>query len=559
MAFRITSRYEDLIDEPIENIDVILSVIPTVALLFNIAAINARIDSKISEEENLTFFFRRIQHKYYPVKKKIDKFYSKNHGPISIFSKLHLCRLAMVALKSPNLEIRDTTPDEDWQIFRAYMALINEYNDSQEVVFQQDFNSELDTFNNLTWPTIAEQYQFLNDRNTIFDVIRTIALVDELIENDYESELKKYSTEIGMPVLDMISNIFGMSNHQQMLNYDGWKTPSYFIHLNNSNTEVFKSLTLDIESISKEKNYDDNFLALKKYPLLSYKDDILVIINRSYLKNKIYNGFLFDFYVKSGIKKKVKGFDDFKSFIGKEVAEKRLLIPLIKTIFPKDHNIKIFSEKDSHPDCYLRIHNRIFLIEFKDYMMSSRVINSLDVDTFKEEVDKKFIENKKGKPKGVTQLANQINFISENQYEFDEIYTNGFDKSKLEIYPIIVYTDYQYSIPGINNYLTKKFKSLLNQDLGFKAVYPSTMININFLFNYANYISANRLDNLIKSYYKKKKTREVKLAKDETPDNWVLANLSFDDIGVKIDKNKKVKTNILDKFRKNIDLKNVIK
>ena len=181
MAFRLTPRYEDLIDEPIVGIETIISKIPTTVLLFTVAAMNERIENEISEKENISFFFRRIPQHFKPVKGKIEKFYSKNHGPISIFSKLHLCRLAIESLRNPNLEVRDSTPHEDWQIFRAYMILVNQYNDSQEVVLQQEFNIDLDTFNNLTWPTIAEQYQFLNTRNPIFDIIRTISLIDELL------------------------------------------------------------------------------------------------------------------------------------------------------------------------------------------------------------------------------------------------------------------------------------------------------------------------------------------------------------------------------------------
>ena len=557
MAFRITPRYEDIIDEPIESIETILSEIPTTVLLFNVAAMNARMNTNFDEKENIRFYFRRLPKQLELTAKKIEVFYSKNHGPISIFSEIHLCRLAIAALKSPNLEIRDSTPDEDWQIFRAYMILINEYNDEQEVVLQQEFNLELDTFNNLTWPTIAEQYQFQNNRSTIIDVIRTIALIDDLLEDGHSEEIKKYSKNVGMPILDFISNILGISNHQQMLDYQGWKTPSFFVRLNNSTTELFKELTMNLETINKEPNFDANYLGLKKYPLLSYNNDILVIINRQFLRNKIYNGFIFDFYSKSGIKKRFKGFDDFKSYIGKEVAEKRLFKSLISTLFPKKHQITVFSEKDSHPDCYLRIHNRIFLIEFKDYMMSTRVINSLDVNTFKQEVDIKFVENKKGKPKGVTQLANQINYLSNEEYEFDKIYSKKLQKCKIEIYPIIVYTDYQYSIPGINNYLSNVFKQNINDDLGFKSVQLPTMININFLFKNSNYISSNRIDNLIKSYYKKKGVAEKRLSNQPTPDNWVQANLSFDDIGVNIDYKKKIANSILDNYIKDMNFKNV--
>lgn len=561
MAFQLTPRHEDLINEPIEKLEDLLNKIPTNALLVTVAAMNARIDSKISDQDNLKFFFRRIPEKYPSIILNINKFIKKGGAQISIFSKLHLCKLAIFALKSPNKDLRDTTPTEDWLLFKAYLIIIGQHNDYQEDTLKTKPSSTLNFFNNLTWPLIAEQYQFLggqSNRSELFDMIRTITLVDYLIENNFHDELKNYSQTVGMPILDMISNIFGMANQKQLLEYGGWKTPSFFIKLNNATNDIFRSLILDIENVNKEKNYEDNYLGLKKYPLLGHKEDTLIIINRQFLQNRIYNGFIFDFYIKSGIKKSYKEFDIFKSIIGKEVSERRLFKPLIESIFSKNHHIKEFSEKDSHPDCYLRIHNRIFLIEFKDYMMPTRVISSFDSTLFKGEIDKKFVMNERKEAKGVSQLAIQINALEETEFDFDKVYTYGINRQQLEIYPIIIYTDYQYSIPGINNYLTNVFRSKTREETQFKKIYDPTLININFLFKYSNYIAGNRLDVLIKSYINKKNKNERDLEKYPTPNKWIEANLSFDDIGVPVDLKLRSGVNILHKFLKNIDLKNVI-
>jgi len=555
---RLIPRYSDLINDPPEDASQILKKIPTKTVLFTIAVMNARIDNKYSPPENITFYFRRNRSRFDEIEINIEKFHQTHQIPFSFFSKMHLCRLGIEALKTPNLEIRDTTPEEDYHIFRAYLILVEEYNDEQELVLKQPFNPKLNGFNNLTWPIIAEQYQFVKNRSQLLDIIKTIALIDVLIDLGYSEEVKQYSQLINIPVLDMASNIFSISNKQEILEIDGWETPSFFVQISDGKLNLFESLILDIEIAKEERNFDNNFLVLKKYPLLDHNDDTLVLIDRQFLQNKIYNGFLFDFFLKSGIKSKLRSFDNFKSIIGKDVIERKLFKPLIESIFPKRHQIKIFSEEDSHPDCYLRIHNRVFLIEFKDYMMSSRVINSYDIQTFKDEIDIKFIQNEKGKPKGVTQLANQVKTLSKAEYDFDKIYSNGISKNKLEVYPIIVYTDYQYSIPGINDYLKEKFRENIPDSENFKKVFDPVMINANFMFRYANYISKNRLDNLIKSYFKKKVQLEKKMEKEPKPGNWVNANSSFDDIGVTIDFSKKGGINILEKFLKNIDLKNVL-
>lgn len=558
MGFLLIPRYEDLIDEPIVELNEILLKIPTKALLTCIAVLNARIDAKVPDIDTIKFFFYRIPLKLREVLPKIIRFYRSENRKFSVFSKIHLCRLAIASVANPNLSEEDTTPEEDWLIFKAYLLLINQYNEDQENILNRDFNNQLDPFNNLAWPSITDQYQFQSPKMDLFDMMRTLTLVDGLLEMNYEQELKKYSTQIGLPILDYIVNLFNIINDKNYIKLGERETPSFFFKIDEKYSYIFSDLVIDIEKIANEEGFNDNYLALKKYPLLSLDNGNYIILNRDFLRNKIYNGLLFDFYNRSGIKSAYKIFADFKSKIGKEIAEKRLFKSLLTSIYSNTHHICIFSENDSHPDCYLRDNHRIFLIEFKDYMMSSKVIQSFDADKFKNEIDLKFVQNEKGRPKGVSQLANQVKSLWENEYEFDPIYTRGFKKSKIEIYPLVIYTDYQYSIPGINKYLSEIFLNLIDSEIKFKNVYEPVLININFLFLYSQYIPKNRLDNLIKAYLNKKKIKEKELHKQPTPDKWFHANLSFDDIGISIDKTKKSKIDFLETYRKNLGLNNLI-
>lgn len=557
MRIKLIPKYDEILDEPIGNLGVLTSQIPTTALLFIVAAMNARIDENKSDLENLGFMLRRNPEKLYLVKRNIYSSYISKGADIAIFSKLNLCRLAMLAIDHQNTASRDTTPSEDWSIFKIYLALLDEYSKEQDVVLKSEADEELGVFNNVTWPIIADQNQFISSDTRIFDTVKSIILIDELIERKHEKYIECYSKKVGVPIIDYIHNIFNIS--QNKFDFDIGNnviTPSFFIKTEKGSASYLNTLMLNLDTIKSEPNYNINFLAIKKYPLVKHDKNTFAIIDRQFLENKIYNGFLFDFYNQSGINEVYNGFDNFKSVIGKHVSEERLFQTLIRTVFPKKHHHKYFSEKQGHPDCYLRINNRIYLFEFKDYMMSSRLIAYRDSSKFKKEIDKKFVGS--DKPKGVTQLANQINELANSEYSFDPITKYGIRKSKIEIYPIIVYTDYSYALPGINEYLTGVFEDIIVDDLPFKYVCKPTMINANYLFKYAPFIAKNRFDKILKQYYKRLKEHQVHLEKRPHPNNLVGRKLAFDDINIELDSQKYDNINYINFFFEKMAVKNLL-
>lgn len=557
MQFRFTPTYSDIIDGNPENLKDLLSKIPTKALLFTIAGISSLIDANYTQIEIIRFFFRRDFQKLDDLVPKFRKYYSSNLSQLSIFHKFYLNRLAIAGLSNPNNRNEDTTPEEDWFIFKAYIIVVSEYLIKQKEIYETESSKEVEAFNKLTWPVMAEQYQFREQEYDYFDMIRTITLVDELVKRGFDNELKKFSQLIGCPVLDYIYNIDGIIHHQEELEINGWKIPSFFIKVDKKNAFLFNGLALDIQKITEEMNFDDNYLALKKFPLLKHGDDVFVVLNRDFLASKIYNGFVFDFYQRSGIKSVYKDFAEFKSFIGKEISEERLFKSMLKSIYTKKHNVLIFSKDDSHPDCYLRIGHRIFLIEFKDYLMASKTMTSYNAEIFQKKLNLQFIENDKKNPKGVSQLANQIRFLENSEYDFD-IYTNSkIRRSKIEIYPIIVFTDLQYTMPGINSYLVKCFWTKYEDKSLFKEVNDPIMISMSFLMKYMQYIERNRLDRIIKSYFRRINTIKKDLKTRPTPSKWVEANLSLDGIGPKLDSNKKASKFLIQEYIEKLNLSNV--
>ena len=90
--------------------------------------------------------------------------------------------------------------------------------------------------------------------------------------------------------------------------------------------------------------------------------------------------------------------------------------------------------------------------------MSENVMESLDYKSIENHIIRTFIQSE-GKRKAIQQLVVYIEKYENNEYEND-----GFPyNKKLNIYPLIIYTDYKYKINGLNHYLSVKMRELINQ------------------------------------------------------------------------------------------------
>lgn len=85
------------------------------------------------------------------------------------------------------------------------------------------------------------------------------------------------------------------------------------------------------------------------------------------------------------------------------------------------------------PDYYARKARRVFLFEFKDVQLNNEIVKSGNYDTIIKAIEKAFVKSDKGRPKGVTQLVNDI------EDHLQDIIGKGFESQPLTIYPILVY------------------------------------------------------------------------------------------------------------------------
>ena len=145
-----------------------------------------------------------------------------------------------------------------------------------------------------------------------------------------------------------------------------------------------------------------------------------------------------------------------KKEIGEHFSEQYLFYPIINQILKDIRYIKETGDElkakygNGMPDYFARKAERIFIFEFKDVQLTSKAKESDNFDIIIDKLNEKFVANEKGKPKGVSQLANVI--------------VNKLDKIKaiendehLTVFPVLVYTDSSFDEEGINYHLNNKF------------------------------------------------------------------------------------------------------
>lgn len=428
----------------------------------------------------------------------------KGNAPLLIWEFSNLKFYNLIFKNYNNFQCRDITNEEARNIYDAYLIINNIVNkktnidsldkDSKQFkehiedvtipnfIYQKDYSSTLDFSNQITRGLLL--FEYLESHPTYKDAIQ-----DYYSEKKVSGYLKMYRslmilfTELGI----------GTKKLKQIANLEGYAKYN-LVELNYINT-------LTINSHISTYQEDESFNVLRNHFLFKHNEYRYYILNVNFLIDQFYKAQVFS--LKNYFKE--KGVDnDFLSNKAKYFMEERYLPKIISTCFPR--YIKFYNENAKNSkgeelcDAYFRDNNNICLIEFKDVLLNAKIKNLQNKKLLYKEFDIKFVKNQKGKSKGITQILNAINDIIKNNVIFDTLPESQI----VEIYPVIVYTDFTFSVEGLNAIFKERFKKKLeNIAAGNYNIHDITFINLSYFELHEDYLSKGILNifDLINNYH----------------------------------------------------------
>lgn len=354
-----------------------------------------------------------------------------------------------------------------------------------------------------------------------FEMLKLYHLLQFFENNSIYSEwLKLFLDERNLKRWDHYHHFLMTHYCSSMTNPDG-ATPTFLLeskthyayHLINAMTVIPSGYTSDID-----------FVGMRFKPIYHMGGLRYVIMSLNFFVDKFFQGFLFDFakvLINHSQTTKITNYSQLKKLVGDEFIEKHFFYNIMYRCFQSytcynGSQLKSILT-DSEPDFYMRKGNKIFLFEFKDILLDSTTKHSGDYNAIKRELYEQFVLSKFDKysgkikrhpqRKGVTQLLHTI----ENKLPIIITEVDRVDSTKgYLIYPIIVYTDRNLSIEGINNILSDAFdENQANCSIRDEYVLqPLTMIPLEELTLLEDYFTHNILilEDLIDLHNKYDKT-----------------------------------------------------
>jgi len=265
-------------------------------------------------------------------------------------------------------------------------------------------------------------------------------------------------------------------------------------------------------------------------PLYELDDGSLVLLDYNYFTYGLDQGIFYSLYNKSSLRDGhiFKNYNEYKAYLGLKYFEEYYVGRFIHKIFCKWNHTIIHTEK--YQDYIVRAGNQVLIFEIK---MTEFNVNGLDhgsFDDFKTFIDQNFLAFKQSgqKAKGLGQLFRQIGHLAREQELLDLLSIKN--PKRLQIYPIIVYSDANLDINGVNEYVNETWAGHTVLYAGtFSAIRPVTMINGSFFMTYYHLLRKDPVlfGQWLNDYIRSVNNLKKRYRKDKNPIDYLEYNRSF--------------------------------
>jgi hypothetical protein len=532
-----TLSYLDIFEGPIPSIEELLSGLSSDGIITALSIINAQLYVDQSLNNQLKIVTEILDGENSEIRNEIikkliartTKASSVEHAFFSIQYSMEFIHYELLNHRQGRLM---SSQIERLNFFKAYLIISERVNEPYTTISESNsIDDNLYPFHGRLWPPLARQFSIEGHVNPLTEIPKAITMLNHFESNsdykDYHSSfLKKVDKATSWNyVLDLVLLIV-----QGFHIYEQDKNHPWLIEDSPGFTSLFSLLSIDIGEYVTNKNLHRAYIGIKEKPLLKGNGSFLVL-NWNFLASKIHESLVFDFYKLSGINKAVKfnEFILFKKYVSQRIVEQVLLRRVLQAVFKGRGNIILFDDEKSpgFPDAYVRVGKHIYLFEIKDSLFSADVLQNPSYASIKEEIDKKFNTDKKG----IGQLYKHIRHLEKGAFESQSFEELNLKRRNLVIYPLIVYTDKHFGMPGIGQYLTAQLENKLleNPVNAFNSVKPLTTVSLSFFTDNIDLITDRKYSfrEVINSYQRAIKNRSKK-SKSNHIENLVMMNESIE-------------------------------
>jgi hypothetical protein len=500
MNTSVVPGYQELFKDRNETYAELVKNLPSEKIIWLCSSLNHELSAPRTSEQNQSHILTAAMSRCTLEDRKrfnsaVSDFSVRTEKPVKIlFGTRYFMEMILTELSNYR-EIPEYKDEaiHDFNFLKAYLLIVDELNLKDHTHMDFSTLEEGDPLNEyrVLWMPIMTQYEYAEKPSVLFEIYRMICLL-KFLTLEYRPYLKEYLGTLNLSSPGALVNSFyqivtnGLQfNDKSLLG----KTTHIKVSSSIDQTHL-KGLSVKISPNRKGYSLSD----IKKTPLSFDPETGYMVMNYNFAMKKMFRGPFFEICHGTSLteghdyttEEKQSIFNTYSQKLS-DALEKNYFKPIMQ-LFERlgaDH-LHFDDGTKKVPDCYIRIGNKIFLFEYKAYVFPEQLSIRPNFEKIKSYLDERMVATENGKEKGVGQLIRQIEGLMTRDYKFDQAAYTIHNKQALEIYPIIVYNDFNFSLPGINNYLNGIFQEKLETIKAFNVgIAPLLMMNLDTLLDLA--------------------------------------------------------------------------
>lgn len=288
---------------------------------------------------------------------------------------------------------------------------------------------------------------------------------------------------------------------------------------------ILEQLSLVVD----EANLPDPKFNIGKLAGLPYykSNDRVYVLSRKNFAFALEKSWPYFLYQNSDLRKFLSGqgkFNDFQAILGKSYVEDYFLDTLLSRLHKPGFRWLRPKEVYMPDGCYVINESTVILLEFKSSSLHFNVIAEQNLESLKKFLKENFASGKKGAP----QLVKAINHLSTNSSSAYGIKTHV---NRITVYPVIIYTDINICMLGVNDYVDHYFQDILGDGKeSFKKIMPLCMIHADFFTENLSLLERDRslLKDALDHYLRYRRKKMATYSKTGKPSDYLTGQYQFD-------------------------------